>query len=421
MRFWVGPWEWQTVGGQSCWGAPAGVNASLDLRSSPQCAVPVTPQGFGFFTTANATSLGSDYTNLGTDPDVVLSGAQKASWQSRFGLPNVLAANTLRDTLWETITIQSDPTGLDRVAPLVPNINKRYEVWLGGVLIGSKAFRRADDEATPVIDLLQRIYRSIRQDVLNGVSLPKFHLKFLGGLARKFGVDYHNFLPGDLPDEGDLPPETTITENFNTADSTTLGPNLSWTEYKEGSVSDRFQVVSNQCFTTHLDADNASSARADSDLSSVDHYAQVTLVVLGSGSFNKQAGPAARFSSSAQTHYHVRVLQINDNCQLCKVVAGTLSTISGGTVITVGAFPVKITCDGSSIRSQYNGVDQETVSDTSITTGTRCGLFGYASASEAGDTIVDDFTASDIRPNPTWGETVVAPNRTFTPNVCLPY
>src|SRR5690606_17212169 len=95
-RFWLGPWVWDTSDPTlPHWRPPAGAVGSLDLRSIPQCAATIVPQGWGLFVTGNAANLGSDYTNLGTDPELVLTEKQKRSWESRFGLPNTLATNRL--------------------------------------------------------------------------------------------------------------------------------------------------------------------------------------------------------------------------------------------------------------------------------------------------------------------------------------
>lgn len=396
MRFWVGPWVWESTIQPNHWAMPTGSLASLDLRSIPQCEARVTPQGSAVFVTANATTLGTDYTNLGTDSNAILSNPQKAAWRTRFGLPNPLAASTLVDMVWETLTIQADPTGVNRVLPLVPSIDRQFELWIAGTRVKSKRFNLGDDEAIPVIELLKRMYRQARQNSLDGISHPQHYRKFLGALARKYGIDYRNFIPSDLPDEGELSPETTITETFNTANSSTLGPNLTWVEYTANAATDRFTIVSNTCRVIELDVDGGSSARAESDLSSADHYAQVVIAAIGSTTQNKQIGACCRFSASAQTHYLARALQTNDTFGICKIVAGTLTAL-GSAVSQVPAASgiVRLTCNGSSIKSTYSGVDKETITDTAITTGTRCGIFGY-SANTLGDADLDSFEAGDL-------------------------
>ena len=98
MRYWVGPWVWGIAAGQSCWTAPAGALASLDLRSVPQCAAAVAPLGGGLFVTANATNLGAAYTSLGTenDPrDLTMGPVARAAWAAWFGLPSTPAGPSL--------------------------------------------------------------------------------------------------------------------------------------------------------------------------------------------------------------------------------------------------------------------------------------------------------------------------------------
>src|SRR5207253_2934705 len=94
-------------------------------------------------------------------------------------------------------------------------------------------------------------------------------------------------------------PETTITDDFNRADGTTIGNQLTWTE-----VAGTWDTVSNQVQMTGPASDSATySARAESDLSSADHYAQLVYVNAGTVTTQAHLGPAARFSPSAQTHY----------------------------------------------------------------------------------------------------------------------
>src|SRR3990167_831503 len=64
---------------------------------------------------------------------------------------------------------------------------------------------------------------------------------------------------------------STIVESFNTADSDTLGPNLSWTE-----LSGDADVVSTQ-LSILTRTSSAAGARADSDLATDDHYCEAVL------------------------------------------------------------------------------------------------------------------------------------------------
>jgi hypothetical protein len=393
-RFWLGPWVWDSTPGLSAWKPPAGSIGSLDLRSLTQCAAAGgTPQGVGLFVTANATNLGSDYTNLGTDPDFVLNGAQKATWQALLALPNPLSGQTLTDAVWETLTLQSDPSGVDRCCPLVP-AGRRYELWLGGSRVRNVLFDLLGMEAAPLRELLRRQYRAIRQRCLDGLAPALLYRKILGYWVRKFGVGYRWFEPDDLPDESDLAPETTIIDDFNRADGTTIGNQLVWTEYRDNSVFDSWQTVSNRARVT-VGATHGSPARAESDLSSSDNYAQTSITSLGSAGQNVQAGTVCRFDPASVTGYAGRLLRIVNQFNLIKIVSGNETQLGSGFSVTPAPpHTVKTQANGSSIAAFLDGVSVVSVTDTSITSGTRGGLFGYAESGTFGE--VDSFEAADL-------------------------
>lgn len=370
--------------------------ATLDLRSVAACAqVGGTPQGFGLFITANATDLGASYENLGTDPMSPWGASARQRWRSALALPQALQANTLRGALWETLTLQSDPIGDDRCKPLVPNARaRRYEVYLGGQLADSKAFALADPESTPLIDLLKRQYRAIREASLAGLCrdrfgqiAPEHYRKVLGFWVRKYRIAYRAMQPADLPDEEPLTPETTITDNFNRTDADALGSSSegwSWTE-----VSGDIDIVSNQAKNP---TSAVSRARADSDLSSDDHYSQITLA-----SVTDHAGPQCRFASAADTSYLFIAHPLGAFSALYKIEAGSFTALSTGNATVASGSVAKITADGSDIECFDDGVSMiGPVTDTAITGNTRCGIAAHGSTNQ----ILDNFEAADLAAPP---------------------
>jgi hypothetical protein len=374
-RFWLGPWVLASASGNlpARWEQPAGSLACLDLRSEPQCANMVTPEGHALFVTANATNLGANYTNLGTDPDLILSGPQKASWQSRFELPNALTAQTVREAIWETCTIQADPTGEDRCRPFMPNSRGNFAVWLGGGRVMNVPFSIARPEWTPVIDQLKRIYRRTRQQCLDGIAHPDHYKKVLGWWVRKYQRPYREFQPLDLPDEEPLEPSTTLTEVF-TGDDDALGPNLSWTE-TNGDI-DR---VSGQA--KGIAAAN-NRARADSDLSSDDHFVQATCITLLGD------GICVQFASAADSCYAM----YNDffSTRLFKVTAGGLSSLATWTTVSGASSVCKLEIDGGAMEGYDDTVSVGTVSDSTWAGNTRCGIWNDI------NTTIDNWSAEDI-------------------------
>lgn len=402
-RSWIGPWVWDETPGFTGWRKPALAVASLDLRSVPQCAtVGPTPQGLGLFITPDAADLGSDYTNLGTgDPrNRTLTPAQRTAWRTRFGLAETPAGPSLAAVLWQTMTALADPTGDDRMPPIVPERQRRMSLWLGGTRIFEKRFRVADAEAVPVLDLLQRTYRQMRLDSLNGVSPPEHYRKYLGDLVRKYKLPYRQFQPADLPGESPLTPETRLAETFNTADSTTLGPAYTWTEYVNNTATNGFDIGSNKC--RGIVASGNPCARAQADLSSTDHWCQVTYFLGTTSSTNiYQFGPSIRFSSSANTNYSARATSATgygvNGLFISKTVTGTTTDLNSPNVNVDGTHNAIIQASGSTIVTHLDGARNTTITDTAITTGTRCGVFGYNNVpASLNNATGDDWIASDF-------------------------
>jgi hypothetical protein len=349
----------------------------------------VTPQGFGLFVTGNAANLGSEYTNLGTDPLATWTQQALNRWRSALALPNTLAASNLRGCLWETLTFQADPIGDDRALPLVPvSGQRRYELWLAGQLVHGKPFRLADPEATPLLDLLKRHYRSLRQCSLDGLCSPTLYRKWLGYQVRKYAIGYRNFQPADVPDEPPLEPTTTITDNFNRADADALGSGSegwSWTE-----VTGDHDIVSNQVGP----GSGGGRARAESDLSSDDHYAQLTMV---DGSLSGQgSGPTVRYAAAADTCY----LALSDGARIFKCESGSLTNLTSAIGDPANGSVLKREADGSSLELFDDGVSIiGPITDTSITGNVRTGFYRDFNRT------LDNFEAADLATGVTYSET----------------
>jgi hypothetical protein len=381
-RYWLGPRVWDTV--NLCWTNPANVTGVLDLRTQTQRAATVTPVGNCFFVTANATNLNSDYTNLGTDQDAVLSGQQKASWESRFGFPSTMEANTLRQAIWETCTTQADPSGEDRIPPFIPTVRRVYELWVANQLVIDRPFSPGMVEWANSLDRLRRRYRLVRQRCLDGLLPATFYRKLLGYWVRKYLRPYREFQYADLPDESDLPPETTLTDNFNRTDSTNIntGAPFTWAE-----VVGTARIISNALARNTL----GPRIRAQSDLSGDDHYSEGVISILGVGT---SAEVLARYDSAADNSYGLLLTQAGA-LRARSFAAGTPTNLGAGTAETI-SIPdtIKLEVDGSSLRCYFNGALTETVSDSTYSGQTRCGL--SLSNTADGGVVFDECTFADL-------------------------
>ncbi len=195
-------------------------------------------------------------------------------------------------------------------------------------------------------------------------------------------------------------------ESFNTANSTTLGPDLAWTE-----VNDDSQVLNNAWSPVTVGGALFTAARANQDLGTVNHYAQCTIPSLTVGaSGNPDIGVMVRFSSSALTGYSFNVLRNaavpNGFWQLESVVAGVETVLQGQNYTWAAGDVLYLSVQGSTVTARINGVQVATVTNATFPGNTQAGLVGYRAV--AGDVAGgDDFQMGDFL------EAVVGP--TFAP------
>lgn len=403
MRIWLGAYEWQRehVDGLLGWFPPAGSHAVLDFR-------PLADQARQGGLAPMATILLSDDAvdlpngiQLASDPDEFVTAARRNELRVAMQSLNPLSSMRLMDLLWECLTLVADPDGLRSCPPLMPS-GRTFELFLGP-WHHEEPFDLASPSWPLAQAMYQRLYRQIRADTLAGIHRAGFHREMLSGWCERLGVDlgqYALFVPPDLPREQALPHSTTLTESFNTADSTTLGPDQTWTEFQDGSTSgDAWDILTNRGRQTFDGGTNGSSARVGTDLASADHYAQLLCVDMGPNSdSNSQLAGAVRFSATAVTFYGARLLNLDDTLRLMKLVSGTLTGLGTPVTVTI-PFPdfgdtVKTEINGSTLKSFLNAVQKESITDTAITGGTRTGFWGYKPA--VATTILDTWEAADL-------------------------
>jgi hypothetical protein len=210
------------------------------------------------------------------------------------------------------------------------------------------------------------------------------------GMLEKYQITFDDIRPNGWPkDETPLPHQTTITDNFNRANQAQLGTSSegwSWS-----ALSGELDIVSNtaQVITT------PGVYRADSDLSSSDHYSQADTIARSALSSQGTAVFTRKDSSSTLTYYFGRLQGTgSDVVRLFKSIANVATQLGSDGAVTV-SLPqsIKQTCNGSTISVDYAGVNKISLTDTSITTNTRTGL-RIADNSVAAS--MDNFQASDL-------------------------
>jgi hypothetical protein len=173
----------------------------------------------------------------------------------------------------------------------------------------------------------------------------------------------------------------TIADDFNRTDNATLGTatvggvsqGWSWTE-----VQGDIDIVSN---TARAAAAATSSARAESDLGTTDHYAEVDVT-----STNNGCGPCVRYAAAATTYY---LWYVDSFDRVASVIAGAFSQV--GTINNNASGLHRLSISGTTIEGFIGGVSQGTITDSAITTGTRTGI-----RSDDTISIMTSFGAGDL-------------------------
>lgn len=184
---------------------------------------------------------------------------------------------------------------------------------------------------------------------------------------------------------------TTITDNFNRANNaTSLGSSSegwSWT-----AVDGTWGIDSNAAIQSVQSQNN--SARAEIDLATVNHYAQLTLASLTANLL--VGGVCTRFAAAAKTFYCYVWRTSTTRYSLFKCVTGTFTLIGTGGAVKADGDVIKLESNSSNQHTGYrNGaVDLAAVTDTSITTGLRTGMVMNRDA--GGQPTYDNFSAADL-------------------------
>jgi len=165
-------------------------------------------------------------------------------------------------------------------------------------------------------------------------------------------------------------------DNFNRADSTTVGAN--WTE-----IVDDWSIKSDQLApgltTTGVILYNL-------PLDTVDHYAEIAMPVASTTSM----GVFARSDLAGNSFYALRSNGTSWN--LFTNISGTFTSIGSYAATLANGDVARIQCVGSTIKAFINGVERISVTNTAITTGTYTGVRSTQSSTAR----YDNFTAADV-------------------------
>ena len=394
-NYYLGPWVWEN----GSWNPPAGTVAVIDLRTLPQMGAPgPVAQGYGLFGVNITLGTGYRLIATGSDPNLTAISTNTRNAIGR-DLGYTVSGTSVIDLLWDIFTVHSDPTGFTAPKPLMPETGGRLRLTFGAAVRQEAFLFGVHPHTEKVAAVLQNDYRAIALDAALGRVHPDLPGKVLDSWAEKYRIDkrakeqWARMVPPELREAAVLVAHaTTITESFNKADSDTLGPDLNWTELNSNDTD----VVSNAAeWQTSRFSAAADANRANSSLSSADMYAQAETTISGSGNY---AGAMVRKDSSATlTMYGAwrRFDGINWQVRLEKVVSGTITNLATNTITPSSPDTIKVSAEGTSIKSYHNGTQYGSVTDSAISGNTYAGLFG-CEASFSTNPRADNFEAADL-------------------------
>ena len=374
MPLYIAPLVWDTSGGQpfNYWRMHARARAMFDLRSAAACAIQGGIPGESLVFATGPAPIPSDWELLGEAGNDLLSAAAKV----RLGV----TANRLAGGLMERLIDSADDTNLIRNHPLWPDKEGRIRWTLGPLDINLAPDRLASWWPT-----VMRGMKKMVQNAPLAVRRKALHVMLTRNLriapTRQNAIDWL-----DVDDDPESP-STTIRDDFNRGDSATVGSSSegwSWTEV-EGTD---FSISGNAMAGAHA---TQGTARAESSLSSADHYTQVEWTVGTTGISG--IAPCTRFDPSANTMYFYLV-RPDGSSYLYKYITGSFTQI-GTTGAISPSLPDTVRCDvsGTNLTGFFNGVSDRTGSDSSITSNLRTGVY-----SQVGVTVNvkwDDYIATD--------------------------
>lgn len=383
-NYYIGPWVWDTSEPDlPHWRAPSGTVGLVDLRPLD------IPDTYGFFA-AEQDLPSEDYTLLGTALDEQISTVTRDAWRGALNISESMSGSlTVLDLLWDTLFGgYGDPDGAERCPPGLPTHKGIYELHLAGhSLVRSRKYRGGEHDPNwrPMQALLQRNYRKIRQQTHDRRSRdPEKHRKVLGAWERKYKVHGDLLIPADLPKEKALRPETTITDDFNRA---SLGSD--WVEHlSRGDWSINSNIYLRAETTNEWGPPELYNTNA---LSSDDHYCQI--YVVDAGTLWGLISVCCRDQGDGTQTAYYGFVATDGTRRIRKIVNGAKTGLINDSAGSV-SFPYtqQLEATGSSIKLFANGVEQQSVTDSSIA--------GHVNVSVGGDPNTwahgDDFIAEDL-------------------------
>ena len=364
------------------WGPPPNTLGWIDLRSLFQCGAPgPVQQGFGLMVLSQKAPVGY---YLGDNLNAVMTDVRKAEVKAAIGLGEDIVADDVLGMLVELMTRYADINGQERWKPLIPTVNRRMEIYLAGEKVWDEPFDKLNHPQ--VLDAARNSYRWNRE---YDISVGSNHYQqYLQAMVDKYRVPWEDLIPSGLPKESPKPRASIIGDTFVDSDATDLdahtatGPNGGFGWAEQAGDTD---IMSNEAVVQVTEA----SARAESDLDSDDHYAEMVIT-----NHSNDPGVNCRFNPAvSNTYYHWRLEgDPGNNLQLFQRITGSFTQI-GSNVADSSSTPytLRVSADGSTIKGLLGGVEKISETNGNISGFLRAGFRGNG----VGDSF-DNFEAADL-------------------------
>ena len=296
---------------------------------------------------------------------------------------------------WAAIDLRPGGVGLSGFAlMLVPVRDNTIGDYLGGDVTETSLTTKSTMESKLGVTLQETVTAQMLAELL------MVHGKDDGTRWKNLRVHrdgmYRLWLGGKTPlwEGKSISGGATITESFDTADSDTLGPNLTWTE-----LTGDWDIVSNEA-ALQTTATRA-YVRANTPLATDDHYSQIKMTNdFGGGTYWEIAPMCRKDNSGTITCYLLIAQNINvgnEGRALYRINSGSLTSLASDTgLITVNDI-FRIEADADQLTGKVNGstVLGPTTDGSPITGNLYCGFEGYH-GNTAGVVRCDLFEAGDL-------------------------
>lgn len=414
--YYLGPWQLKIdkyLGGY--YDAPDNTIGRVDLRSN------IDNESYGFFSSSEYIN-DSNYIYLGDSLYNKLSNIQLSAWLSCLNLDKVNGL-TLLDILWDTLTINADPDGVDRCYPIMPTSYGIVELHLGGhSLIKSHKFTGINDPMwTNIQASIRRDYKGISNiyKKYSGKHSDLLMAKLLGSWKLKYNIsDEKLFIPDDMEKIKAIDPTTTVSDDFNRSDGN-IG-----SDWADESGTGDWVIVSNKARASNTSAVNVT--KHATSMSSSDNYSGA-YIVDNTGDFAGRPGTSICCRQTTDQNFYFmlfnNVSDATDGIRLFKCVSGSNTQLDQGASGPSG-YNFYVEADGSSIKGTASYLSLElTATDTSISSGVGVGLRMTDTRGFVDDFYGGDLVAPPTTANPTTIITTQAPTTTVTtlpPTTLLP-